>query len=75
MYAPFTAPVYSNIGFGILGFVVEKVSGKPFADFAKEKILDPLGMNNTYATKPDDSLGVIPTGDLVWNGTVGFMLP
>ncbi|KAL8365368.1 hypothetical protein RB595_004257 [Gaeumannomyces hyphopodioides] len=75
VYAPFNSPVYSNIGFGILGFVVEKVSGKSFADFTKEKILDPLGMNNTYATKPDDSLGVISPGDTWWNASLGFMLP
>ncbi|EJT71686.1 hypothetical protein GGTG_10940 [Gaeumannomyces tritici R3-111a-1] len=75
VYAPFNSPVYSNVAFGIIGFVVEKISGKSFADFTKEKILDPLGMNNTYATKPDDSLGAIPPGDTWWNGTLGFLLP
>ncbi len=30
-----------------LGLVIEKVSGEPYAEFMKEKIFDPLGMNST----------------------------
>lgn len=38
---------YSNVGFGILGLVVENVSGRPFADFTRDEIFLPLGMDRT----------------------------
>lgn len=38
---------YSNTGYTLLGHVVTKVSGKPFGQFLKERILDPLGMTHS----------------------------
>lgn len=38
---------YSNLGFALLGQIVEKVSGKSLEAYTKEKIFIPLGMNNT----------------------------
>ena len=35
---------YSNVGFGLLGFLVERLSGEPFHVFTKKRIFDPLGM-------------------------------
>src|SRR5580698_5855405 len=31
----------------VIGYLVEKISGKPFEQFLRERILDPLGMNDT----------------------------
>ena len=39
--------VYSNIGAGLAGYIVECVSGKPLNIFTREIIYKPLGMNNT----------------------------
>ena len=39
---------YSNTGYIILAKLVEKVSEKGFAEFCKEEIFSPLGMENTY---------------------------
>ena len=39
--------LYCNTGFTLLAEVVARVSGKSFADFTKERIFDPLRMNNT----------------------------
>jgi CubicO group peptidase (beta-lactamase class C family) len=35
---------YSNHGYALAGYIVEKVSGIPFDQYVKEKILRPLGM-------------------------------
>jgi CubicO group peptidase (beta-lactamase class C family) len=45
--APGTAFEYSNYGFAILGQVVAKASGKPYAVYVRENILRPLGMTAT----------------------------
>jgi len=39
--------VYSNIGAGLAGYIVERVSGKPLNVFTRDVIFKPLGMNNT----------------------------
>ncbi len=38
---------YSNIGFALLGFVVESATDTDFATYAKNKIFEPLCMNHT----------------------------
>lgn len=41
---------YSNYGMGLLGHVLEKVTGKDYESMVKEKILAPLGMDGTGVT-------------------------
>lgn len=41
--------IYQNIFYLAAGKVIEKVSGKPWDVFIKERIFDPLGMTNTKA--------------------------
>ena len=43
---------YSNSALFVLGRVIELVSGKPYADYVKEKILEPLGMTDTHYAPP-----------------------
>jgi len=38
---------YSDVGFIVLGEIVERVSGQSLADFARKNIFQPLGMNDT----------------------------
>ncbi|MGK2935611.1 MAG: serine hydrolase domain-containing protein [Gemmatimonadaceae bacterium] len=45
--APGTAYEYSNFGFAILGRTVANVSGMPYSQYVRERILLPLGMNVT----------------------------
>ena len=43
---------YSNSAFFVLGRVIEVISGKAYAAYVKEKILQPLGMNDTFYAPP-----------------------
>ena len=44
---------YSNLGYGLLGYVISRVSGgsadrlHPYADFMREEVFAPLGMDHT----------------------------
>ena len=46
---------YNNASFYIAGRLIEVITGKPYAQVAKEELLDPLGMTNTgfRLTDPD----------------------
>jgi CubicO group peptidase (beta-lactamase class C family) len=46
-FAPGERFNYSNSGYVLLGYIVERASGKPYADFMRENIFQPLGMKNT----------------------------
>ncbi len=37
---------YSNLGYGILGHVISRVSGKPYPDFMREEVFLPLGLTH-----------------------------
>ncbi|WP_158728674.1 MULTISPECIES: serine hydrolase [unclassified Flavobacterium] len=39
---------YSNTGYAILASIIEKISGKSFAEFLKTEIFKPLKMNKTF---------------------------
>jgi len=43
---------YSNSALFVLGRVIELVSGKPYAEYVKDKILGPLGMTDTHYAPP-----------------------
>jgi CubicO group peptidase (beta-lactamase class C family) len=49
-FTPGTKYQYSNEGYQILGYVIQHVSGKPYATFIQQAILDPLHMTNTGFT-------------------------
>lgn len=44
---------YQNLMFIAAGRIIEKVSGKPWAEFVRERILTPLGMNRTTTSVRD----------------------
>ncbi len=43
-YTPGSGRAYSNIGYSILGLIIEKVSGKSYEEYCKNSILEPLGI-------------------------------
>ena len=46
-FEPGSAHRYSNGGYVLLGLIVQRVSGLDLADFMKERIFQPLGMEHT----------------------------
>ena len=47
IFQPGTAWNYTNFGIGVLGRIIEAVSGQSFDDFMAERIFLPLGMKDT----------------------------
>jgi len=43
-FTPGTGKAYSNLGYAILGLVIEKVSGMSYFDYCRKKILEPIGI-------------------------------
>jgi CubicO group peptidase (beta-lactamase class C family) len=38
---------YSNLGYGLIDYVISRVSGKPYIDFMREQVFQPLGLTHT----------------------------
>lgn len=54
---PGLAHHYSNFGFALAGYIVERVSGKPFPQYVDHHVFQPLGMKySTFAQPPPDSI-------------------
>jgi len=53
MWEPGTKWMYGGEGLYVAAYLVEKYSGMPYAEFLKIRMLDPLGMKNTYFTIKD----------------------
>ncbi len=52
---------YSNLGYALLGRIVSKVSGQHYQDYITQKILRPLGMNDSefeYEKIPSEKLAL-----------------
>jgi CubicO group peptidase (beta-lactamase class C family) len=43
-FTPGTGKAYSNLGYAILGLVIEKVSGMSYFDYCRKNILEPIGI-------------------------------
>ena len=38
---------YNNVAYGLLGYLVQRISGEDFVDYCRTRIFQPLGMNET----------------------------
>lgn len=47
-FAPGTKMIYSNNGYMLLGAIIEKVSGIPYAEYLEKNLFKPAGMTETH---------------------------
>jgi D-alanyl-D-alanine carboxypeptidase len=47
-FEPDSKTAYSNTGYNLLGYIVEKAGGKPYPDALKERITSKIGLKDTY---------------------------
>jgi CubicO group peptidase (beta-lactamase class C family) len=52
IYPPGTVPAYSNYATSVAGYIVERVSGRPFDEYVAENILKPLNMTHSTFKQP-----------------------
>lgn len=71
---PFANPLYSDAGWGVLGVVLERISGLPYDDALQTLLGKPLGLNGTSSVLPpneDLNAVIMPPGP---DGTTGWGL-
>jgi CubicO group peptidase (beta-lactamase class C family) len=64
---------YSNLAFALLGIVVERVSGIPYQEYVRERLLEPVGLTRvSFEPEQPAAKGYLaqPYADGVWD-TVG----
>ncbi|GAA1403653.1 serine hydrolase [Pseudonocardia kongjuensis] len=52
VFAPGTTPGYSNYGYALAGYVVERVTGTPFDEQVRRAVLEPAGMSSSTFAQP-----------------------
>ena len=52
IFPPFVVPAYSNYATALAGYIVQRVSGKPFEQYVAENIYAPLEMRRTTFVQP-----------------------
>lgn len=65
---------YSNIGYNVLGYLIEKLSGSKYEDYLTTEILEPIGMTNSKfitPTQPDSAYA----NSYEWSGIKFDKLP
>ncbi|HEY1132157.1 MAG TPA: serine hydrolase domain-containing protein [Roseateles sp.] len=52
VYDPGSTPGYSNYATALAGYIVQRVSGKPFDDYMDQRVFGPLGMKQSTFRQP-----------------------
>ena len=60
---PNTVSRYSNEGYGLLGYIIENVSGESYQEYVQKNILDVLGMKNSYIRLKNETMAKAYTYD------------
>ncbi len=72
-FSPGEDASYSTTGYLLLGMIIQKVTGKPYGEFLKERIFEPLGMRRTRVISlpeiiPNRASGYLLEGGVLRNG-------
>jgi CubicO group peptidase (beta-lactamase class C family) len=73
-FTPGTKHQYSNGGYFLLGQVVARASGEPLHEFAKRRILEPLGMQHAFFRNGSNPRDANVSHGYVEDGKSGFQL-
>lgn len=63
-FSPGEKYAYSNTGYHLLGMIIRRVSGMDWGEFVRERILSPLGMNDTR---------VVSHSEIITNRAAGYV--
>ncbi len=74
-FEPGKGRAYSNAGYVVLGLIIEKVSGRSYWDFVRERVFTPAGMRQTGPFGPDEvvdnrAVGYTRAEDSAWRSNV-----
>jgi CubicO group peptidase (beta-lactamase class C family) len=86
-FNPGDAWLYNNSGYFLLGHIIGKITGKPYADYLKQTFFDPLSMTNTGVhtttaklakealgyTLEDGKYALATNWDMTWAGGAGAL--
>jgi CubicO group peptidase (beta-lactamase class C family) len=61
-WQPDTRMSYSNPGYGIAGYLIEKIAGKPYDKYIQENFLQPIGMTNSDFRFTDANKALLAAG-------------
>ena len=68
-FKPGEKAVYTNVGFSILGIIIEQVSGLDYEQFLKSNLFKPLGIKNIgyhYPVASNDSIAIDFQNGKIW---------
>jgi D-alanyl-D-alanine carboxypeptidase len=68
-FEPGTKDSYSNFGYIILGYIIERSSGRSYYDYVSEHIFKPAGMNDTDSLPEDQAVARLAKPYTIKNGT------
>ncbi|MXX67912.1 MAG: beta-lactamase family protein [Gemmatimonadales bacterium] len=67
---------YSNIGYGVLGYALQRAAGTSFMDLVEDRLFEPLGMRSSTFIAGPDMWRRVAVGYVNWDdGTVDPDLP
>lgn len=64
---PGTYSIYSNLGYDVLGSIIEQVSGQTYEEYLQEHILNPVGMTHSGLNTSGEPLEALATA---YNGNI-----